>query len=209
MNDWVLEIGPAAEEELPAVASLFMESFTETFDHLFGSRWPARRASLDLFTFLYRVEPERFVVAREGGQIVGYAVTPRSIRYLWMQFLIRGYFLRWGWRLLNGDYGIRVFDLGGIFRNKLVFIRSPQNFRRHDAQVLSVAVAKEARGRGVAALMLDEGLKRLQTAGVREVKLEVRPWNTPARRLYRRLGFKQIGTTRDSQGEWAVMVKQL
>jgi len=62
-----------------------------------------------------------------------------------------------------------------------------------EAEVLSVAVATEQRSRGVARQLLDMNLQRLTRLGIRTVFLEVGEDNAPARQLYRRMGFGEVG----------------
>lgn len=62
-----------------------------------------------------------------------------------------------------------------------------------EAEILSVAVAPEARGRGHARALLAAHLQRLAHAGIRTVHLEVENGNEPALALYRRLGFARVG----------------
>ena len=62
-----------------------------------------------------------------------------------------------------------------------------------EAEILSVAVAAARRGKGLARRLLDLHLRRLAGLGVRRVFLEVEEGNTPALRLYRRAGFRQVG----------------
>jgi [ribosomal protein S18]-alanine N-acetyltransferase len=62
-----------------------------------------------------------------------------------------------------------------------------------EAEILSVAVASSRRGRGLARQLLDLNLRRLAGLGTRTVFLEVDEANTPARRLYRRAGFREVG----------------
>lgn len=61
------------------------------------------------------------------------------------------------------------------------------------AEILSVAAAKRARGRGLARRMLDLHLRRLAGFGVKAVFLEVEDSNLAARRLYARAGFREVG----------------
>ena len=63
----------------------------------------------------------------------------------------------------------------------------------YEAEILSVAVARAWRGRGVARRLLDLHLRRLAGLGLRTVFLEVDEHNTPARRLYARAGFAEVG----------------
>ncbi len=62
-----------------------------------------------------------------------------------------------------------------------------------EAEILSVAVASSRRGQGLARRLLDLHLRRLAGLGVRAVFLEVDEGNTPALRLYRRMGFREVG----------------
>lgn len=62
-----------------------------------------------------------------------------------------------------------------------------------EAEILSVAVARAWRGRGVARRLLDLHLRRLAGLGQRAVFLEVDADNTAARRLYARAGFREVG----------------
>lgn len=61
-----------------------------------------------------------------------------------------------------------------------------------EAEILSVAVADRQRGRGVARQLLNLHLRRLAGLGARTVFLEVDEHNTPALRLYDRVGFREV-----------------
>lgn len=61
-----------------------------------------------------------------------------------------------------------------------------------ESEILSVAVAASAQGRGLAGKMLHLHLRRLAGLGVRTVFLEVGENNAPAIRLYARAGFERV-----------------
>ena len=64
----------------------------------------------------------------------------------------------------------------------------------HDElHVLNVAVAPEARRRGVARALLAEAEARGRSQGARIATLEVRRSNRPAIELYRSLGYREVG----------------
>lgn len=65
-----------------------------------------------------------------------------------------------------------------------------------EAELLRVAVAPGARSQGVGRRLVEAGLEALSRLGVARCYLEVRPGNLPARALYRRLGFQEIGLRR-------------
>jgi [ribosomal protein S18]-alanine N-acetyltransferase len=62
-----------------------------------------------------------------------------------------------------------------------------------EAEILSVAVASSRRGKGLARQLLDLNLRRLAGLGTHAVFLEVDEGNAPARALYRRAGFRDVG----------------
>ena len=62
-----------------------------------------------------------------------------------------------------------------------------------EAEILSVAVTSARRGRGLARALLNLHLRRLAGLGAHAVFLEVDEDNEPARRLYRRAGFREVG----------------
>ena len=66
-----------------------------------------------------------------------------------------------------------------------------------EAHILNLCVAEALRGRGVARRLLLSLLKRAERAGQHWAFLEVRPSNEPALRLYRDLGFVEVGRRRD------------
>jgi ribosomal protein S18 acetylase RimI-like enzyme len=74
---------------------------------------------------------------------------------------------------------------------------------------LNVAVDPDLQGRGVATALVQAGLAAMRDLGVTEVRLEVRPWNRGALRLYEKTGWREVGRTRDLEGEWIVMVASL
>ncbi len=78
-----------------------------------------------------------------------------------------------------------------ISRGKLLaFIMS--RLVEDEAEILSVAVAARARGRGLAHNLLALHLRRLAGLGARTVFLEVDEHNTPAIKLYERAGFHEV-----------------
>jgi [ribosomal protein S18]-alanine N-acetyltransferase len=65
-----------------------------------------------------------------------------------------------------------------------------------EAHILNVCIREEYRSRGLARKMLLYLLDRARIAGMYEAFLEVRPSNAIASRLYRSLGFEQVGIRR-------------
>lgn len=63
----------------------------------------------------------------------------------------------------------------------------------NEAEVMSVAVAPEMRGRGIGTKLFAELLKICKERGANAVTLEVRPSNAAAIRLYENFGLKSVG----------------
>jgi len=62
-----------------------------------------------------------------------------------------------------------------------------------EAEILSMAMGPEARGRRHAAPLLTHHLDELVRAGARTIHLEVEESNAAALAVYRRLGFQEVG----------------
>lgn len=62
-----------------------------------------------------------------------------------------------------------------------------------EAEILTVAIRPEYRGRGYSRSLLSRHLDELSRRGVAQVHLEVEEGNGAAIALYRRLGFKETG----------------
>ncbi|MCB5174792.1 MULTISPECIES: GNAT family N-acetyltransferase [Microvirga] len=62
-----------------------------------------------------------------------------------------------------------------------------------EAEILTVAISRECRGRGYARPLLAQHLDGLSRRGVAHVHLEVEEGNAPAIALYRRFGFEETG----------------
>ncbi|HET6629940.1 MAG TPA: ribosomal protein S18-alanine N-acetyltransferase [Woeseiaceae bacterium] len=65
-----------------------------------------------------------------------------------------------------------------------------------EAHVLNLCVDPDYRNQGFGDRLLDRILERARQSGVEEVFLEVRPSNVNALSLYRKKGFRQVGTRR-------------
>lgn len=62
-----------------------------------------------------------------------------------------------------------------------------------EAEILSIAVDASERHQGVGRRLLEMNMRRLAGSGVRSLFLEVAPDNLPARKLYGRAGFYDVG----------------
>jgi ribosomal-protein-alanine N-acetyltransferase len=65
-----------------------------------------------------------------------------------------------------------------------------------EAELLTIAVARKARGSGAGTKLLNEHLAKLTAAGVKSLFLEVDEGNAAALALYARAGFAKVGERR-------------
>lgn len=199
----------ATPADLAACAAIFASSFRESILHVF-KEMPSQRLIQEVFRLCLDAEPRALMVAIADGRVVGYVYAPSSLRLLWRAALFRRHLLRWTGAWLRGRFGVGLAPLRVILLDKVHFLRSSVGREvAAEARILSIAVAPEMRGRGIATRLADHALERLRNLGVHRVRLEVRPWNEPAVHVYKRLGFKEAGVTRDSQGEWTIMLLDL
>jgi ribosomal-protein-alanine N-acetyltransferase len=66
-----------------------------------------------------------------------------------------------------------------------------------EAHVLNLCVSPGAQGRGYGRLMLEKLIEVAQSFRAESMFLEVRPTNHHALKLYRQMGFNEIGTRKD------------
>lgn len=62
-----------------------------------------------------------------------------------------------------------------------------------EAHVTNIAVLPKFHGRGIGALLLEHMITTAKALRATSMTLEVRPSNTPARKMYTRRGFKEHG----------------
>ena len=88
---------------------------------------------------------------------------------------------------------------GRVLRRETIFgARRPQGFIlirtvADQAEVLTIAVAPASRGRGYGRQIMEDALRCLYRDLVPEIFLEVDEGNAPARALYARFGFREVG----------------
>lgn len=62
-----------------------------------------------------------------------------------------------------------------------------------ESDVINIAVDPEYQGRGIGTKLFAEVIRIIKLRGVCRITLEVRPSNTPARKLYEKFGLRVIG----------------
>jgi ribosomal protein S18 acetylase RimI-like enzyme len=206
-----INIEQARLSDIPGIAALFTESFDESVRHHCGGILPRPQAMQDVFTLVYQAEPQAALVARTlSGKIVGYCFAPTQLTNLWFRAIWSGQLIKWAWRWLTGKYGFGLHPVKVIVMNKIAFLSSAVTpTQKANARILSIAVAAESRGQGVAGRLLGKAIEYFSFRKAKLVRLEVRPNNAVAIALYKKWNFVLTGYTQDSQGKWLIMYKEM
>ena len=79
-----------------------------------------------------------------------------------------------------------------------------------EAEVLTIAVAPEARRQGIANSLVSEAVATLRQRSIAEVFLEVAAQNSAAQALYKRHGFQEVARRRSyySNGDDALILRR-
>jgi [ribosomal protein S18]-alanine N-acetyltransferase len=200
-----LNVGPIGQTDVEPAVRIFLDAFHDNVRRIYGDP-PKPDAMVDMWSFAREIEPGGFLGARDDSKLVGYALFTSSVSRLQRRALLSGRIFAWALRALSGRYGILWGNLASQLWNKILFVGGSKDHRTSgDAQLLNIAVAPEARGRGVAKALMRGGMDYLAGRGVEEVRLEVEPENTPAIAVYREAGCVERGRMRNMYGEWLVM----
>jgi ribosomal protein S18 acetylase RimI-like enzyme len=95
-------------------------------------------------------------------------------------------------RHLPGDYLVAELDRRIVGYVRLAF-PTPLASNAHVRQIQGLAVADEARGRGVGRALVRAAVEEARRRGARRLTLRVLGHNTPARKLYESEGFAVEG----------------
>ncbi len=83
---------------------------------------------------------------------------------------------------------ILVADIGNAVVGYVVV-----SYREEEAKIMSLAVKKEFRGRGIGKMLLREVMRRARNKGIKRLTLEVRVSNRVAQEKKKKLGFEVAG----------------
>ena len=199
----------AKSEHLAGIADVFLTAFPDSVRHYAGCT--LRPAVMkDVFRICREAEPESLFVAQVDDRVAGYIFAPVDLPRLVRYFVWHGPLLRMGWRWITGRYGIGLRPALMAGWNWIALWGEARQPELHsDARILSVAVSPKFQGMGIGSGLMRVALDHLSAAGAKKVRLEVRPGNPAAIHIYEKYGFRIEGKTRDTQGEWLIMLADL
>lgn len=177
-------------EESGQVARLHIEGIDTGFISSLGERF---------VTVLYEAivdSPYGFgFVAEEDGKVLGFIAFTMDINKLYRSLIfkkgVKFIFLLAG-KMVSLNRIRRVFQT-------LFYPSRIKAFDLPKAELLSIAVTPEGRGKGVGKELIAKGLEECRKRGIDKVKVLVAAGNEAANKLYEKCGFERV-TQIDSHG---------
>jgi len=194
----------AGKQDLPAIGRIYLRAFPGSIQELRSPNLQPQ-AVADLLAAVQDADPEAITVAQTAaGDLIGYIAAPTNICQVSRAALRPRRAPVLLWRLLTGRYRLSGRGLLTLILDR-VHLRRSEPKADCSARVLSLAVDPQWQRRQVGRGLMQAALRRFRARGIDRVRLEVRPGNTAACRLYASLGFVVVGESRDSRGPWLVM----
>lgn len=203
----------ASAQDLVAIGRVYLRAFAQAPRELRSPNL-APQAIADVARACLLAEPDCITVAQVHAehqqQIVGYVIAPCDSGKPAQVALGRGLLLVWIGRWITGRYGLSLGGGLALVSDKLRF-RRPWRLPGTScaAAVLSIAVDPAWQSQGTGRRLLGMAVGRRRELGCECVRLEMRPDNHVARRLYESLGFRRVSGFRDSRGWWEIMLLEL
>ena len=182
-------------DEMSSVAKLHIDCFPDSFSTVFG-KGNSGRLLEKYYREYYKESPALFFVAEEGGKIVGLCMgficggknsareflknNLLSVTFRMLRLLICGDEVAWK----------KIASL--MKKTKEISIEEPDHTtyaEREHAEVLSLCVAAEYRGRGIADDLMNAFFQAVLVDGAKICGLTVRTENKRATAFYKKLGF--------------------
>lgn len=192
---------------IDAVAEIFCLAFENSITFFTPMTQKVKNAMKDIFHLLHRVFGQGFFIAVENNEVCGYIVMADDIKRLWLQAVTSGFLKKAMVSTISGKYGLTLPTLYKIVKNKLLYFRFEMT-TKPSAQVLSIGVQPERHGEGIGQELLAKGIQYIESLGIKRIKLEARPDNIPAVKIYEKYGFRTVGETKDIQGKWLIMMRE-
>jgi ribosomal-protein-alanine N-acetyltransferase len=202
-----MRIIPAKIQHIEAVVDIFSSAFENSINFFTPINDGLKYVFKHIFKLLHSVFDKGFMVAVVEEEVCGYIIMADNIKRLWLKAFSSGFLLKMAAGYFSGAYSLKLSTIYKIIKNKLFYMKF-ELFTAVPTQLLSIAVNPKHQGKGIGKRLLEAGIKYIESRGMKQVKLEVRPDNTPAFKLYESFGFRPRGKARDLQGEWIIMVRE-
>ena len=147
---------------------------------------------LKFVSALYEViakDPNSFgCVGVDGDEVVGFAAFSTNLSGLYKQVIVQKG-APFAFVLARRMMSLRV--IRKVFEN-LFYPSKMKTLKLPDAELLSIVVAPEGRGRGLAQRLIQTGLEECRKRKIDTLKVLVADFNKPANQLYQKAGFEYV-----------------
>lgn len=202
-----MKITLAQSQHNDTIVEIFCSAFENSITFFTPVSEQVKAAIRDVFGLLHRVFGQGFFVAVENDKVCGYIIMADDIKRLWREAITSGFLKNALISAVTGKYGLTLSTLYKIVKNKLLYFRFEMT-TEPSAQVLSIAVHPEHQGKGIGQKLLEKGIGYIDALGIKKIKLEVRPNNIAAIRIYEKYGFCKVAEAEDLQGKWLIMMRE-
>jgi glycosyltransferase involved in cell wall biosynthesis/ribosomal protein S18 acetylase RimI-like enzyme len=175
-----VRLRPARPGDADALSRLHREAMPTAFLPTLGDRFLRH-----LYRALATDEAAITIVAEDREGIVGFATGVSSVRSFYRRFLVRH-------GLPAAASALPALRRPGVVHQMRETLAYPNGAGTHlpAPEILSIAVAPEARSRGVGRALVDRVVRGLSDGGVEELKVVVGADNEAANAFYQRVGFR-------------------
>ncbi|MDD4569835.1 MAG: N-acetyltransferase [Tepidanaerobacteraceae bacterium] len=202
-----MKIISAQAQHIDMVTEIFCLAFENSITFFTPVTQKVKNALREIFHLLHRVFGQSFMVALKDNEVYGYIVMADDIKKLWTGALTSGFLRKAIMSSISGEYGLTPSTFYKIVQNKLLYFRFEMT-TKPSAQLLSIAVHPNHHSKGIGQKLLAEGIKHMKSLGVKRIKLEARPDNISAVKIYEKHGFHTVGEAKDLQGKWLIMIRE-
>ncbi len=176
-------IKPLSEENAQQVAELHIEGIATGFISSLGIKF---------VTSLYKAITEDKnsfgMVAVEDNKVIGFVAFSTNLSKLY-RFVALKKGPRFAFILAKRMLSWKTFKK--IIAN-LLYPSKMKKMNLPDAELLSIVVSPEGRGKGIAKTLTEKGFEECKNRGFDRVKVLVAAENEPANKLYLKCGFEKV-----------------
>jgi ribosomal protein S18 acetylase RimI-like enzyme len=171
-------------QDAPEVAKLHIKGINTGFISSLG---------IDFVTALYQAiakDKSSFgFVAEENERVLGFIAFTTNLNKLYKSVILKK-----GWRFALLLVG-KMFSLQRIKKvfETLFYPSRIKKLNLPSAELLSIVVADESQGKGIARQLVEKGFEECANRGINKVKVLVGADNQPANKLYLKCGFALVG----------------
>jgi len=180
-----------------AVAALHIQMLDKSFLATMGPLFLT-----ELYRAMDLAQDCTLIVERDGNQLLGFVTGGRSMGPIYRAMLPRVFI--WGWAL-----GARLLSPRGLKHVSDILRYTPETGEHQTrAELFSIAVSKEAQGKGVAQLLYSRLITYFQNQDIDSFHIMVGSALAPAHKFYKKMGAIPVCELEVHKGERSTLFIQ-